>query len=96
MAVVRPLAAASAAAPTSAESVDGERRREGRSMCEVAALRGGPKAVVCNSSGRNVERRISGSPARLPRLLRRNGMVEADDGEDHHSSKTGSMADSKH
>lgn len=83
-------AAASAAAPTSAKRVEGERRRAGRSMLEVAVRSGGSPGSLEGGrklSGRTVDRRNSESLARLPRLLRRNGM--ADGGQDHHSYRIG-------
>lgn len=85
-----PAAAASAAAPTSAKRVEGESRRAGRSMLEVADRSGGRPGSFEGGrklSGSIVDRRNSESLARLPRLLRRKGMV--DGGLDHHSSRTG-------
>lgn len=87
------LAAASAAAPTSASRVngeEGERRSVGRSMLEVADLSGGSLGERSRSSGSIVDRRNSDSLVKLPRLLRRNGMVSG--GQDHHSSRTGWMS----
>lgn len=82
------LAAASAAAPTSASrwnGEEGERRRVGRSMLDFAVFKGGSAWVSrCKSSGMNVDRRISDSLAMLPRLLRRNGMVSGGQGHDDH------------
>lgn len=81
------LAAASAAAPTSASrwnGEDGERRRVGRSMLDLCVFKGGSWVSRCKSSGMNVDRRISDSLAMLPRLLRRNGMVSGGQGHDDH------------
>lgn len=72
-----------AAASRSASRLNGEegdRRRVGRSMFDLAVFKGGPLGESCRSSGKAADRRCAESPAMLARLVRRNGMVSKQPG----------------